>query len=69
MVFSAWEEAAKQSTSKLLGLGRFIHLNTSLDAGLPNQSCKEELLEGIPLTKHNTGNIKQQVWNLKSSAF
>ena len=39
-------------------------LNTSLDAGLPNQSCKEELPEGIPLTKHNTSNIKQQVWNL-----
>ena len=38
-------------------------LNTSLDAGLPNQSCKEEPPEGIPLTKRVAAGISCQYFD------
>jgi hypothetical protein len=41
------------------------NLNMSLDDGLPNQSCKEELPEGhTKLPTHNTSKVKEWIWNL-----
>ena len=45
--------------------GQMENLDMSLDYGLPNQRCKEELPAGYAkLTTHNTSKVKQWVWNL-----